>query len=152
MSAEAKSDPNVQQAVPFFMITDMERSLKFYRDGLGFEVKTTWTPRGTIEWCWLELGKAAVMLQEYRKDLPLEHAPKGKLGEGISICFMCKDAIAIYKHAKERGLAGKTPFVGNRLWVTELTDPDGYRLAFESPTDLPEETVYSEQIGGSAGL
>jgi hypothetical protein len=36
--------------------------------------------------------------------------------------------------------------------VTELTDPDGYRLAFESPTDLPEETVYSEQIGGSAGL
>jgi hypothetical protein len=35
-----------------------------------------------------------------------------------------------------------TPFVGNDLWVTSLTDPDGYRLEFESPTDVPEETVY----------
>ena len=126
------------------MITDMERSLAFYRDGLGFQVKITWTPRGTIEWCWLELGKAAIMLQEYRKDLPPEHSPQGKLGEGVSICFMCRDAIAIYHQAKERGLQVKRPFVGNRLWVTEFIDPDGYKLDFESPTDLPEETVYRE--------
>jgi len=25
-----------------------------------------------------------------------------------------------------------------------VVDPDGYRLSFESPTDLPEETEYSE--------
>jgi len=31
------------------------------------------------------------------------------------------------------------------MWVTSLTDPDGYRIDFESPTDVPEETVYSEQ-------
>ena len=31
--------PNVKQAVPFFMVTDMEKSLAFYRDGLGFELK-----------------------------------------------------------------------------------------------------------------
>jgi hypothetical protein len=29
------------------------------------------------------------------------------------------------------------------MWVTSLTDPDGYRLDFESRTDVPEETVYS---------
>jgi hypothetical protein len=38
----------------------------------------------------------------------------------------------------------KTPFVGNRLWVTQLVDPDGYKLDFESPTDVPEETIYHE--------
>ena len=27
--------------------------------------------------------------------------------------------------------------------VTSVTDPDGYRLDFESPTDVSEETVYS---------
>jgi hypothetical protein len=29
------------------------------------------------------------------------------------------------------------------MWVTILSDPDGYTLDFESPTDLPEETIYS---------
>jgi hypothetical protein len=26
------------------------------------------------------------------------------------------------------------------MWVTGVTDPDGYRLFFESPTDAAEET------------
>ena len=30
------------------------------------------------------------------------------------------------------------------MWVTILTDPDGYKLDFESPTDIPEETIYDE--------
>jgi hypothetical protein len=29
-------------------------------------------------------------------------------------------------------------FVGNGLWVTFLSDPDGYKLEFASPTDVPE--------------
>jgi hypothetical protein len=29
------------------------------------------------------------------------------------------------------------------MWVTPLVDPDGYKIFFESPTDVPEETVYS---------
>jgi hypothetical protein len=32
--------------------------------------------------------------------------------------------------------------VDNSLWVTMLTDPDGYHLDFESPTDAPEETEW----------
>ena len=27
------------------------------------------------------------------------------------------------------------------MWVTSVTDPDGYRVEFESSTDVPEETV-----------
>jgi hypothetical protein len=33
------------------------------------------------------------------------------------------------------------PFVGNGYWVVELEDPDGYKLYFESPTDVAEGTV-----------
>jgi hypothetical protein len=29
------------------------------------------------------------------------------------------------------------------MWVTSLRDPDGYKIDFESFTDIPEETVYS---------
>ena len=36
------------------------------------------------------------------------------------------------------------PFVGNGMWVTSLSDPDGYRIDFESYTDAPEETEFQD--------
>ena len=134
-----RDTPNVQQAVPFLWVTDMEASLRFYVQGLGFTTTKNWSPEGRIRWCWLELGGAAHMLQEYRPNT----IPSGKRGEGVSICFQCKDALAIYHGAIAHGLKPQRPFVGNAMWVTILTDPDGYKLDFESPTDAPEETTYS---------
>jgi lactoylglutathione lyase len=133
------TEPNVEQAVPFFMVTNMEASLRFYVDGLGFEMTKKWTPRGRIEWCWLQLGGAALMLQEFGKD----RVAADKLGQGVSVCFQCKDALALYHGFKSRGIQPKNPFVGNGMWVTVVSDPDGYKLDFESPTDVPEETEYS---------
>src|SRR5262245_29146685 len=145
MTPADKVASNVKQAVPFFGVTDIDTSLRFYVNGLNFKIKVHWAPEGRIRWCWLELGDAALMLQEYWKDGKPAGAPVGLLGQGVSICFMCVDAIAIYHEATARGLAASRPFVGNNLWVTSLTDPDGYRLDFESPTDVPEDTVYSDQ-------
>ena len=147
MTTQTKTAPNVQQAVPFFGVSSMEASLRFYVDGLGFAMTKKWTPDGDgkIRWCWLELGDAALMLQEFKKDHhPNSGHPEGKLGVGVSICFTCRDALAIYKEITARGIAAKRPFVGNGMWVTSVQDPDGYRLEFESVTDAPEETVYSE--------
>jgi len=84
------------------------------------------------------------MLQEYWKDGQPGGWPAGVLGQGVSICFVCADAIAVYHDSQARGLNPSRPFVGNNLWVTSFTDPDGYRLDFESPADVPEETVYSD--------
>ncbi|HEV7673487.1 MAG TPA: hypothetical protein VGQ12_03045 [Candidatus Angelobacter sp.] len=66
---------------------------------------------------------------------------------GVTICFQCKDALAIYREFIARGVEAKRPFVGNGLWVTSVQDPDGYRLEFASPTDVPEETVFSDVRG-----
>jgi lactoylglutathione lyase len=146
MTPETNSQPNVQQAVPFFMVSNMEASLLFYVEGLGFTRTKHWIPdaeSGKIRWCWLELGNAAIMLQEYGPNSPLNTA---KLGEGVSVCFQCKDALVIYHEARTCGLTPRTPFVGNNMWVTILTDPDGYKLDFESPTDVPEETVYTDDM------
>ena len=145
MDARSAVVSNVKQAVPFFGVTDIEASLHFYVSGLSFTMTQHWAPKGRIRWCWLELGDAAVMLQEYWKDGQPGGVPAGPLGQGVSICFMCADAIAIYHDAIARGLPASRPFVGNHLWVTSVTDPDGYRLDFESPTDVPEDTVYCDQ-------
>jgi lactoylglutathione lyase len=135
--------PNVQQAVPFFMVSNMGASLRFYVEGLGFQRTRQWIVDEKIRWCWLEIGDAALMLQEYRPDSPLRSE---KLGQGVSVCFQCRDALAIYHESLAKGLAPRRPFVGNNMWVTILTDPDGYILDFESPTDVPEETLYSDEI------
>ena len=131
-------------AVPFFNVTDIEASLRFYVEGLGFVVTNSWDPEGRIRWCWLELDKVALMLQEYWRDGRPAGAPEGPLSQGVSICVFCEDARAIYRDLKSRGIAATRPFVGNGLWVTSVTDPDGYRLDFESPTQDPEETLLEE--------
>jgi len=148
MSTAPAPAPNVQQVVPFFMVTDMSRSLRFYMEGLGFTVKYRWTPDSPdkIRWCWLELGGASVMLQEYNPG----RIPTEELGKGASIWFQCQDSLALYYEFKARGIETREPFVGNHMWDVALTDPDGYRLHFESPTDVPEETKLSEVQAGGA--
>jgi lactoylglutathione lyase len=142
MSSYVESNANVKQAVPFLMVVNMVNSLDFYIQGLGFELKNKWEPRGHIEWCWLELGNASIMLQEYRDNIP-----PGIRGEGISIYFICEDAIRIYKEMLSKGLSPSSePFVGNKSWVVSLKDPDNYNIFFESPTNLPEETTYSQWL------
>ena len=137
---DSKWQPNIKQAVPFFMVTNMETSISFYVTGLGFAMKESWKPDGKTEWCWLERGGVAFMLQEYRKDW----LPEGKLGQGVSICFICEDALQLYQEFFQKGLEPAEPFVGNNMWVISLKDPDGYHLDFESKTGVPEGTKYSE--------
>lgn len=74
----------------------MEASLRFYVDGPGFKMKHRWIPNreeakpdGRIRGCRLELGEAAIMLQEF---LP-EQQPKETPYTGAWFSFMCKDAL-----------------------------------------------------------
>jgi lactoylglutathione lyase len=144
MDSHSRSEINVTQAVPFFAVADISASVRFYEDGLGFKMTKHWIDQGKLRWCWLEIGSAAIMLQEYLHEGHGAWTPKGILGEGVTISFQCRDALAIYREAVRRGVQASRPFVGNRMWVTAVSDPDGYRLEFESPTDAPEESEFSE--------
>jgi lactoylglutathione lyase len=146
MRVEKRTQTNVKQAVPFFHVASMEESVRYYVDGLGFKMTKKWIDEGKLRWCWLEIGDAALMLREFRKEGHDSWKPSCKVGEGVSVCFMCEDALAIYHDAAGRGIkAHRNPFVGNALWVVSFSDPDGYRIDFESPTNVPEETEYSPQ-------
>lgn len=144
MGLEPVTEANLKQAVPFFGVENIEESLRFYSEGLGFAMRYKWIDQGKLRWCWLERGSAALMLQEFWKEGPHAGRPEGKLGQGMCIYFICQDALAFYREVTSRGVPAKRPFVGNAMWVTSLSDPDGYQLSFESPTDAPEESEYSE--------
>ncbi len=143
MPQKAVESANIQQVVPFLGVHDMPTSLRFYVEGLGFAVTKRWMPDGKMRWCWLEREGAALMLQEFWQDGSHEGAPEGVLGAGMCLYVICRDAIALYREFKGRGIEASPPFVGNGMWVTGVTDPDGYSLYFESPTDAPEGTVFA---------
>lgn len=138
MDNHSTNNSNVKQAVPFFMVRNIEASIEYYVNTLGFQMTNNWIVDGKIQWCWLAIGKAAIMLQEYKT------SPGKKLNEGVSIYFICEDALKFYKEVASRGVSISEPFVGNNMWVIGLTDPDGYKIFFESPTDVPEETKYAD--------
>jgi predicted enzyme related to lactoylglutathione lyase len=148
MTAGPKPGPNVTQVVPFLWVSDLHASLRFYVAGLGFTMTNRWMHDGRMRWCWLTLGDAALMLQEFWTEGPHANVSAERVGVGVSICFMCRDALAIYREVKSRGVPiPKAPFVGNGMWVTSFVDPDGYQLYFESRTDAPEKTELAEEDG-----
>src|ERR1700721_3581856 len=91
MTVASTTSVNVKQAVCFFGVANMEASLRFYVDGLGFKMPRWWIPDsagehldhpdGRIRWCWLELGEAAIMLQEFGRG----GGPKKTPGAGATV-------------------------------------------------------------------
>jgi lactoylglutathione lyase len=140
------NEPNIQYCINLLMVSNMEASLKFYVEGLGFKIVNTWTPRGKVEWCWLQRDGGPLMLQEAGVTTEKPYLTDDKPGAGVSLWYQCKDSLALYHEFKEKGIAVDEPFVGNNLWDVHLKDPDGYNLHFESPTDVPEETTYSDWL------
>lgn len=135
---------NIQQTVPFFSVRKIENSVRFYVEGLGFQMKKQWAPEGKLRWCWLERDSAAIMLQEFATTGHDSRPPLNNPGEGVSISYQCKDAVALYREFTSRGIHATEPEVGNNMWVTVVKDPDGYTLDFESATDVAEDTKLSE--------
>jgi catechol 2,3-dioxygenase-like lactoylglutathione lyase family enzyme len=142
--AQTTVNPDIKQTVPFLAVSNMEASLRFYVDGLGFEITNQWIPGEKIEWCSLKRGNGTLMLQESCMEGFHEWTPGRKVGVGVSIVFTCEDALAMYYEFTEKELEVSEPFVGNGMWVISLKDPDGYLIEFESVTDVPEETRFSE--------
>ena len=145
---ETETRANLRQAVPFFMVKDIDASVRFYVDGLGFEMTHEWIDEGKLRWCWLQRGGAAVMLQEYLREGPHATPVNGspaKAGEASRSISSATMRFGFIVRSPRAAFALR----GNRssetaLWVTPLEDPDGYHLFFESITDAPEESELSE--------
>lgn len=117
------------QTVPLLIVSDLAASRTFYCDGLGFEMANSAEHDGTIFWCWLEQGGAAVMLQQACDEDP----PASERGKGVTFYFLCDGADAVYRDITARGVQATKPAVAYYgMNQTFVSDPDGYALCFES--------------------
>lgn len=127
MSAE--NNP-VQELVPLLFVEDIDDSIEFYTDKLGFEVSLKWEPEGKVLWCRIDRGSAALMLQPACPD---EDGVRAERIKGVGLFFLCGDAQTMYAEFSANGLNLEPPQVAfygmNQLF---LKDPDGYELCFQN--------------------
>jgi catechol 2,3-dioxygenase-like lactoylglutathione lyase family enzyme len=121
----------VHQIWPLLVVRDIDRSVEFYRDRLGFSVVGQAESEGRMYWCRLERGGASIMLQEADD----EDGPAEGRGRGITFYFICEDADAVHADLSARGLQLEPPALAYYgMKQVFLPEPDGYSLCFESPT------------------
>ncbi len=120
----------IRELVPLLFVADIQRSLAFYRDRLGFAVMANWELAGKLAWCRLA-----------RRVGPDARASRGRgwprrgRGHGVAFYFICDDADAMHAELLERGLRLEPPQLAHYgMKQVFVPDPDGYSLCFESPT------------------
>jgi len=116
----------------------MPRSIRFYRDVLGFEVVANSPQLGEdfFHWVWLRLGQAELMLNTaYEDNRPPSPEPRRVAAHcDTGLFFGCPDVDAAYEHLRSKGLEVKPPKVAPYgMKQLSLTDPDGYELCFQWP-------------------
>jgi len=129
----------IRELWPLLDVTDIKRSVAFYRDQLAFAVVADDAePGGQMGWCRLVRGGASLMLQGPAEENDVPVKPRGR---GVCFYFVCDDADAMYKELSSRGMQLKKPKVAYYgMKQLYLSDPDGYEICFESPTQERRES------------
>ena len=128
----------IRGMAPLLQVFDMTASIVFYRDVLGFQVKSTSSPgKERFDWALLTLNGAELMLNTaYEEDTrpPAPDPARVAAHEDTAIYFGCPDVDAAYARLRARGVAAKEPKIAHygmkQLYVR---DPDGYNLCFQWP-------------------
>lgn len=129
-------------------VRDLQRSLEFYRDVLGFEEVFGWNPRAPyigelvgyptvdLHATILRLPGSDVYLEllEYR-NVETEHVATANANPGTAhIAFFVEDLDELYQSLKEQGVASVSPPVTPTIGPNKdgravyMIDPDGFRV------------------------
>jgi glyoxylase I family protein len=127
---------DIRGLAPLLSVFDMPTSIKFYCDGLGFEiVGTDRKPAPHFDWVLLRLNGSELMLNTaYDADRrpPSPDAARVAAHRDAAIYFGCPDVDGAYAQMKKMGIRTKKPKVAPYgMKQLYLTDPDGYLLCFQ---------------------
>jgi uncharacterized glyoxalase superfamily protein PhnB len=120
-------------ASPGFTVGDLEKSLAWYRDVVGFVVEERWEHEGKVTGVSLRAGDVVFMIGQ-------DDWKKGrdrKKGEGFRLyCTTTQDVDALAKRIEARGgTLDQEP--RNQPWGTRdfaVTDPDGFKITIGADT------------------
>ena len=118
----------MQKVTPALKITDYEKSIYFYIEGLGFQID--WEHR-------FEPG-FPVFMQITRDEFTIyltEH--EGDCQVGGLVHFLVSDVDNLYNELRKKNIVKEPPFeVIDGLRMLSVEDPDGNELRFMNPKEI----------------
>jgi uncharacterized glyoxalase superfamily protein PhnB len=119
----------LRKIAPSLTATDLQRSIAFYRDVLGFVIGEEWRQDGVLAGCEIHAGSVTFMLGQ-------DDFKKGRdRQKGVGSRFYCHTAQDVDRLAAEikarGGMLDQEPQDmpwGERVFM--ITDPDGFKLTF----------------------
>lgn len=124
---------------PLIQVFNMPRSLRFYRDILGFRVVSDSGNGDDSSWVWLRLNGCDLMLNDqYEPSQEPDEPPaeRTKWHGDTCLYFGCPDTDAAYEYLKSTGVDLKPPIVTSygmkQLYVR---DPDNYNICFQQSVE-----------------
>lgn len=121
-------------------VRDIDRSLRFYRDGLGFQTSVKEENPGIVFFNNAGTKLALYPLEELANDINDKDSPKGKGFSGFTLAYNAKsmeEVDGIFKKAeKAGGIIEKAP--QRVFW-------GGYSGYFSDPDGFYWEVAYSEE-------
>lgn len=121
-------------------VSDLERSVAFYQDSLGFEVESAETDRVVFN-----VGNARLVLES----LPDGEVPEPR-GQGVRVYFAVRDVHGHFHQVREMGVTPLDPNETGYVLIEEpvtqpwgyreyrVEDPDGYQLFFRQRVEAGE--------------
>jgi catechol 2,3-dioxygenase-like lactoylglutathione lyase family enzyme len=120
------------------MVFDMNASLNFYVDTLGFEIHESAGEKDDVGWVWLKRNDLNLMLNtqyEMPDRPPQPEASRASVHRDTILYLGCPDVDAAYHELVGKGLKCDPPEVAPYgMKQLYLHDPDGYGICFQWPT------------------
>jgi uncharacterized glyoxalase superfamily protein PhnB len=134
MSRRSKtSRPAAIRLIPSLGVSDIDRSVVFYKEFFGFELQDSYDEDGRMTWCWLKAGGADLMLQQLTADQQITLNPA--IGQSWVIYIRPDDIRATHARLKKAGFLvpdiAATSYGASEFF---FTDPYGYDLWISVPS------------------
>lgn len=125
----------IQYLCPLLMVFDMQASLKFYVDMLGFEIHETAGEENDIGWVWLQRNNLNLMLNtRYElKSRPMQPETQRVKTHSDTILYLgCPDVDSAWRGLVANGVKCDPPKVASYgMKQLYFSDPDGYGICIQ---------------------
>ena len=130
------ADRNLVSIRPFFIVKNLQASIAYYIERFGFQLDFQ-GPEGTPFYGQVSRDDAAIFLKTIRPDvLPQPNRTRHEWARWDAYIYTL-DPDTLFEEFRQRGVTFLTglSLIDEGLWGFEVTDGDGYVLAFFRPHD-----------------
>jgi catechol 2,3-dioxygenase-like lactoylglutathione lyase family enzyme len=123
---------NLVSICPFFIVKDLQASIAFYIERLGFQLDFE-GPDGDVYYAGVRRDGVGIMLKTILPDvLPQPNHTRHEWARWDAYIYTL-DPDTLFDEFRQRGVSSfvkELAFIDDGLWGFELADADGYVLAF----------------------